>query len=145
MQACGRAHATATRECARATGARVSRWARAPRLRTCSAAPQSRRSTLRALVFCASGLGAGRASVRAATASLEEEGNEAAGDALSAAGFFTPPTRVTAPGRVVALGDLHGDLAQARGVACVPLLALRQKPCTHADDSRLAVGGRHRA
>jgi len=28
--------------------------------------------------------------------------------------FFPPPTRVSAPGRVVAIGDLHGDLAQVR-------------------------------
>jgi hypothetical protein len=35
-------------------------------------------------------------------------------DSPTPAAYFTPPTRVTAPGRVVAIGDLHGDLAQAR-------------------------------
>ena len=91
----------------------------------------SRRAALRALSLAAAGGWVCGRPVRgastAASASLRSRAATASADAESGeAAFFMPPTRVTAPGRIVALGDLHGDMAQAR--ARVP----RQAPCNCA-------------
>ena len=93
-----------------------------------------RRSALCTLLSCAA--------VRPLTAAAL-----AAGDVEDAPSYFTPPTRVTAPGRVVAIGDLHGDLAQVRrahlcsvdaGVALV-LLAPGRLPSHHTPQTTRAL------
>lgn len=84
--------------------------------------PQHRPSRRDALCSLAV-LGAGAASARGARASAFASEVEAATAAAEAA--FTPPTRVTAPGRVVAIGDLHGDMAQAlRALALAGVVGL---------------------
>jgi hypothetical protein len=69
----------------------------------------SRRRLLRAIW---SGRPGSRAQAVSAAEDVEFDDDGAASDEQPL--FYPPPTRVSAPGRVVAIGDLHGDLAQVR-------------------------------
>lgn len=97
-----------------AAGYRLFRHAGGRRSRQCwrgaaasvpaSPPPVSRRGALCSLLACAA----------SRPPSAAAEAAEDASEGEPELSYFTPPTRVTAPGRIVAIGDLHGDLAQAR-------------------------------
>jgi len=94
----------------------------------------SRRAALQTLSLAAAAGLAGSQSARGAAvaASAASRGRAVAASVSDAEGseaaFFMPPTRVTAPGRVVALGDLHGDMAQARSPRRAPAACAHAQP-----------------
>lgn len=57
--------------------------------------------------------------VFAASEAKESRGASPASGGGGGGGPAYPPLRVTAPGRVVALGDIHGDIGQARRALCI--------------------------
>lgn len=92
----------------------------------------SRRRSPRAAapVTCASW--SHRSTPRALAQSAEELDGDTGAEPL----FYPPPTRVSAPGRIVAIGDLHGDLAQVRTDGLPPPWALCTEPTVATSHSR---------